>query len=931
MKIKKHKIEVLSGGQQSGFVVDLRSKDNDFKKKYYHEINDSKKNNESESNDHKRDSKSNINNNFNESDKNIGVSSARVVNNKKSFLKSYNFLKNKYKFNFKLPSTKIEIPPTLINFKKTFLFPFFLFIFKILRAIIYFFIDWIVDIYKFFKKNIKFSKFIFKIKKKLKINFYSKKKVEEIKDKIKQGVNNTNIGVKKLNKTPVLNFSINTKNFNFRSKKKSIWFFVLILFILIVPFKIFSYYKLISDNEIRNDLLQYSSSGLENFLSASQNITNLDLSSSQQEFFQAGNNFLKLDQELKKIDEFIIFLSSFSGDEKIKLASESKKIAKLGIHLSLAGDNFSLAVNSLILAFSDSNLDMDKNFSDFYYYSKKAESEFKKANNYLKKIKISSIPKDYQEQFKDIKNKADVLEKNFSSFLKIVPGLKDFLGVNADRRYLIVFQNNYESRATGGFIGSYALVDLKKGRIKKIEIPPGGSYDTEGGMKVLMESPKPLHLIKPIWYFWDANWWPDWKMSAQNLMWFYEKSGGSSVDGVISLTPDVLSDILKIIGPIDLSEKYGVIVDSDNFWETIQEIVEVTGQPELYQNKNLKTDILGRIIEENKATSSISDNNIELEDVEKKDVEDEKIFLRNEPKKIIGDLMSKILERFSNNFNKEILVKTLQILEKNLSNKNVLLYFNNPEMQNEVEKRSWAGRVKDTPLDYLMIVYSNVAGGKTDKFIGNNFSLNTKIEADGSIINKLIIKRNHNGEKDSLFSGIRNVSWLRVYVPLGSSLISAKGFSYLDERFFKDSEDFYEKNDILELSENRAEVDLRSGTKIYQESNKTVFANWDIIDPGQENIIEIEYRLPQNFYSLFPIEEKSYFFNLYKIKEERIKNYSLLWQKQSGFNNAKLEFNFKTDLDIKPFWYYPEKMINEDSIKLFDELENDKYLVIMLK
>jgi hypothetical protein len=720
-----------------------------------------------------------------------------------------------------------------------------------------------------------------------------------------------------------------------KKESRSIWFFILILFLLIVPFKIFSYYRLATEKNIQNNLWGLSSSALQNFMVASEKISQLDLGMAQRSFFEAGENFLLLDKELNKIDEFIVFLASFSGDEKIRLASESKKIAQIGIHLASAGDNFSLAMDSLIMAFSEGEPNVSDKFSDFEKYLDQAESDFKNVNKYLNKIKERSIPSDYLEQFIVIRDLSNSLEKNLFNIKKSLPGIKDFLAIDSDKRYLVVFQNNSEIRASGGFIGSYALVDLKKGKIKNIEIPPGGSYDTEGGMKVLVESPQPLHLVKPIWYFWDANWWPDWKMSAQNLMWFYEKSGGPSVDGVISLTPDILADVLDLLGPIDMMDKYGVVIDSENFWEIIQEIVEVVGKPELYQDKDLKTDILERVSTSTQLIAlEIKEENEENEENEEgeesEESEESELFLRNEPKKIIGDLMVEILEKFSSNFNQEMLLGSLKIMERNLIKKNILLYFSNNKIQDEVENRSWAGRIKESPLDYLMVVNSSVAGGKTDYFIDNNFSLEVEINKQGEIFNKLTIRRNHNGVRDDLFSGVRNVNWMRVYVPLGSSLISADGFSDLDSSYFKKTDVVTEKNSILEKTENKAEIDFPSGTKIYQESGKTVFANWNITDPGQEAVIEIVYKLPYNFYSLIESQKSGIWFNIFP--KDPIQNYSLLWQKQPGSSNSALNVDFSSSLTLDPVWTYPDN-INGDlrKVKFIGELDRDRYFVIMLK
>lgn len=910
MKTKKHKIKVQPKDYLSGFVVDLRSEDKKGGMNKRHQDDQSDRIFIS---------------------KNENILKSDSVKPKNQLSEARFGEENRKKNSFFISQTNNSISqdgkrkkgPFFYILKKTFLFSIFFFLFKIIWSIIWFFLEWLIDIFKFIKKNIFFIK--------------TTKKITPPKLPLKFSSSNFNDKKKDFKKNNfVYTVSSNIKNISKKKKKRALWFFILVLFLIIVPFKIFNYYFLIKNNSIKSNVVQYSTNGVENFLLASNSFSDLDLSSAQKNFLQAGQNFLLLDEELKKVDEFIIFLASFSKNKEIKLASESKNIAKLGLHIASAGDNFSLAVNGLLQFFSNPQKSGSESFSDFYYYGKKTENDIKKANKYLKKIKISSVPEEYRQQFLEIREKFEIIEKNFSSFLKIAPGLQDFLGIDSDRRYLVVFQNNSELRATGGFIGSYALIDLKNGKINNIEIPSGGSYDTEGGMQVLVEAPRPLQLVKPVWYFWDANWWPDWKMSAKNLMWFYEKSGGSSVDGVISLTPDVLGDILKVIGPVDLTEKYGVVVDADNFWEIIQEIVEVIGQPELFQDKDLKTDILSRVsLDNNLASSSrevVEDLNLNdpIEGNIESNASDTDQFLRNEPKKIIGDLMVEIMDKFSHDFSQELLVKTLKILENNLSQKNILLYFSNSQIQEEAENRLWAGRINESPLDYLMIVYSNIAGGKTDKVIDSNFSLTTIIEEDGSIINHLIINRKHLGAKQELFTGVRNVNWLRIYVPLGSSLISAKGFSQPDSIYFKKPEDFYQKNDVLEKSENRAEIDLLSGTKIYQEANKTVFANWSMIDPGQEDIIEIKYKLPYNFNNEFSNIPQNNFFNL--LKQEKIFNYSLLWQKQPGSGDNNFTFNLINKLGQDVFWFHPENISRKDnSLFLSDKLEFDKYLAIVFK
>ena len=47
--------------------------------------------------------------------------------------------------------------------------------------------------------------------------------------------------------------------------------------------------------------------------------------------------------------------------------------------------------------------------------------------------------------------------------------LLTLMGDQVPHRYLILFQNNHEIRATGGFIGSYMIMDVNDGKITKMD------------------------------------------------------------------------------------------------------------------------------------------------------------------------------------------------------------------------------------------------------------------------------------------------------------------------------------------------------------------------------------------------------------------------------------------------------------------------------
>jgi len=703
------------------------------------------------------------------------------------------------------------------------------------------------------------------------------------------------------------------KKNNVNAKKKKTWFlifsFLLILLVLILPFKIISYYRLW---EKKDAVMNGSEDALAGLLSAGTAASELDLSRATVNFSAAGNKFLAAADDLGNMDELISVLTTLSGDQKVKMAGEAKNFLNIGVSASNLGRNLSLAFD-IIFSQKTDDAKIEPLLKKFIYYGQAAIEDAGDLNKNLAKIKISSIPAEYQEKFTALKTESLVMERGLVDFVNLISGLDDFLGANKDRRYLVVFQNNSEARASGGFIGSYALLDLREGKIKNIEVPAGGSYDTEGGLRVLVEAPQPLQLVDPLWHFWDANWWSDWRLSAKNLMWFYEKSDGSSVDGVISFTPTVLERLLTITGPIDMSEDYGLIIDSNNFWESTQSVVEKIGNPELYSSSTPMGE---------KLISSVK-NNINLETAEK-----------NKPKKIIGDLINKIMAILPTKISKENIANLFSVVDQSLNEKQILFYFNDEKMQKKIEDNSWAGAIKDAPNDYLSVVNTNIAGGKSDRKIKQQISHSIEVQTDDSIIDTLTITRDHAGEKGELFSGVRNVDWLRVYVPRGSELISADGFKQPDAKYFDETPDpNWLKNDLLQKTEYRAVTDAASGVKIYDESGKTVFANWVMTDPGQSSVITFKYRLPFKLRSTR--ESNDFLFNINNWLNTGVPvvfKFSLLVQKQPGAFVGDFISNFKINDNRNIFWKYPNNlaiMANGWSFKA--DLDSDKYYSILIK
>ncbi len=407
------------------------------------------------------------------------------------------------------------------------------------------------------------------------------------------------------------------------------------------------------------------------------------------------------------------------------------------------------------------------------------------------------------------------LSQALKDYVPAIAIAKEFAGFNGPRRFLIVSQNNAELRATGGFMGWYGVLDIYNGKITAFETPDGGFYDLKGSITRQIEAPEPFHIFSPYWQVWNTNWFADYPTSARKLSKFYEISGGSTVDGVIMITPNIIEDILELTGPIEL-EEYDQIIDSRNFRTETQKEVEIEYDRE-----------------------------------------------KNTPKAFINDLMPEFAIRILKMINDGNVKPLLELVDNAFMEKHLLLYSANEQIQNTIESLDWGGKLHDSPQDYLSIVHTNIGGGKTDIAIKDLISVESVIENDGRVINTVRITRNHEGDPNDPFEGQNNLDYMRFYVPLGSKLLSADGFTTddLTERYKKTDEKL-EQDEDLESIKNSTKFYPNMYASSYEETGKTVFAGWLGLKPGQKKTVTIKYELPEKF--------------------DSSKAYSLYFQKQSG-------------------------------------------------
>ncbi|MBI5254823.1 DUF4012 domain-containing protein [Candidatus Falkowbacteria bacterium] len=305
--------------------------------------------------------------------------------------------------------------------------------------------------------------------------------------------------------------------------------------------------------------------------------------------------------------------------------------------------------------------------------------------------------------------------------------LPEFLGYLREKTYLFLLMNNSEMRPGGGFLGTYGVVKVLNADVEKFFTDNIYNLDKKAEATLNIPSPEPMkkYMSQPQWFMRDSNWSPDFSESAKKAEEFYalEKGEVEKFDGVIGVTPTMIAGLLKVVGPIEVD---GLKFTADNFIDTLQYEVEYG-----YKTK-------GVIFQERK--SVIGKLGIELQ-----------ARLFKLPLAKVGELVT--------------------ILKNSVEQKQMVFYFNSPIQQEVAKKYDWAGLVKKTAGDYLMVIDANLAALKTDPFVKRSVQYTLSASGDKPTA-ELKVKYDHQGKFDLLVTRYR--SWTRVYLPKDIEILDAQ-------------------------------------------------------------------------------------------------------------------------------------------------------------
>lgn len=418
------------------------------------------------------------------------------------------------------------------------------------------------------------------------------------------------------------------------------------------------------------------------------------------------------------------------------------------------------------------------------------------AGQALQPVDANDLPVEVRDKFAVWQRLSPLLTRQYC-LTDVADVLLGILAAPEPQEFLLVFQNNDELRAIGGFPGTYLLIKFENGGFKVLDSPGNGPYALTEFTPQTKLPPEPLRAITPFWNFQDSTWFLDAPSSARAMLDVYASARGFRPDGVIFVSPGLIEDLLRITGPISLPA-YGQEVSADTFVRTAEQQVEVQYDKAL-----------------------------------------------NAPKRFLIDLFPVLLQRLAT-LPGPAALRAVATIVTHANAEDLLIYSDHQSTEKTLTRLGWDGAIlRPATGDFLAVVDSNLGGTKTDRVVSERVDVTVEERADRRRY-RLAVTRRHDGQASDPLAGKPNREFIRVYAPAGAQLVSVDGQTSPDTISLVAADPAAKVDEKIQRAEGRVIVDQTLGVRITGEGGKTVFGVWLELDPGQTKTLTLAYDVPSS-------------------------------------------------------------------------------------
>jgi len=500
----------------------------------------------------------------------------------------------------------------------------------------------------------------------------------------------------------------------------------------------------------------------------------------------------------------ILVLESY-GASLQDIISPLKRVSHAGQSLSRGAQEIASASNNLRNVFSGDSLLPEIDFSMGIHQLQAA----------IRDLQNVCAQPDIVREFHLEKTK-----KLLTDFKQVIPVLSlapRLVGMDKEKKYLILFQNNAELRPGGGFIGSYGLVTFHKGKMGPLTVH--NTYDADGQLKIHVE---PYYIgrryIQVHLYMRDSNFDVDFLKSAQKVAYMFEAETGEHPDGVIAIDLSFVKSLVEVIAPVRVWQ-YDTIVNLNNFFI----VTETRADRYSFFGSSQKQDFLGALFYD-------MQNKIETN------------------KSLYANLL-------------------LQKIADAIKQKHMLFALLNPTLQTVLTQNKLSSTLPDNPkqepgsvADFLGINEANISINKANYFTYRGITHHMTIDTSGSVSGVVTLTYT-NTTKPHQWPSNYYRPYIRIILPLHAQLLGI-AVDKKEQKIVPAVTDFYQYEAPGFHPPDGLEVDKT------EEEGKTIYGFVILVPVQSTKTVAVSYRLADKLDINNPLVK----YNLYVFKQPGMDN-----------------------------------------------------------
>lgn len=381
-----------------------------------------------------------------------------------------------------------------------------------------------------------------------------------------------------------------------------------------------------------------------------------------------------------------------------------------------------------------------------------------------------------------------------TEYRPVIEQLPEIAGGKGERKkYLVLFQNDNELRPTGGFLTAYAIINIENGKVEAERSDDIYELDQKFNERITIPDKLGRYLTtERYWNLRDMNISPDFEQSMTTFFEHYQEipgEPGDEIDGIIAVDTEFLKDLLAVLGPVEVPGYGTFSAENDPRCDCPQIIY-----------------VLSEII--TRPTP----------------------YLREDRKGILGPLMRATLTK-AYGAPKQQWPELFKAGWAAVEGRHVQMYFLDDAAQQAALTAHAAGKLapKAVGNDFLAIINANLGGAKSNLFVEYEVEQTVSAPENGFITKTLEIayKNTRKADNCNLEAGLLCLNstlrdWTRIYVPAGSELLEAQGFTESPET--------------------------------YEENGLTVFDGFFVLEPLAQAKLRLTYKVPYSNEETYKLE-----------------------------------------------------------------------------